>query len=96
MTKLNTHSINRRDLMKTSGVAAVGLLAGCASTKAKSTKKDGSDPFQYCLNTSTIRGQNLPINEEIDIAAKAGYTGIEPWLGKLNDCLLYTSPSPRD
>ena len=85
MTKLNAHSINRRDLMKTSGVAAVGLLAGCASTKAKSTKKDGSDPFQYCLNTSTIRGQNLPITEEIDIAAKAGYTGIEPWLGKLNE-----------
>ncbi len=71
--------------MKTSGVAAVGLLAGCASTKAKSTKKDASDPFQYCLNTSTIRGQNLPITEEIDIAAKAGYTGIEPWLGKLNE-----------
>ena len=36
-------------------------------------------------NTSTIRGQNLPITEEIDIAAKAGYTGIEPWLGKLNE-----------
>jgi len=71
--------------MKTSGIAAAGLLAGCASTSAKSTKRDSKDPFQYCLNTSTIRGQNLPITEEINIAAKAGYTGIEPWLGKLNE-----------
>ena len=85
MTKLNTHSLNRRDLLKTSGVAAAGLLAGGAITSAKPAKRDGKDPFHYCLNTSTIRGQNLPVTEEIDIAAKAGYTGLEPWLGKLNE-----------
>ena len=85
MTKLNAHSLNRRDLLKTSGVAAAGLLAGCASASAKPAEREGKDPFQYCLNTSTIRGQNLPVTEEIDIAAKAGYTGLEPWLGKLNE-----------
>jgi len=31
------------------------------------------------LNTSTLRGHKLPITELIDIAAKAGYRGIEPW-----------------
>jgi 2-keto-myo-inositol isomerase len=31
------------------------------------------------LNTSTLRGHKLPIVELIDIAAKTGYRGIEPW-----------------
>src|SRR6185436_7764524 len=31
------------------------------------------------LNTSTLRGHKLPIEEVIDIAAQAGYSGIEPW-----------------
>lgn len=54
-----------------------------------------SQPFRYCLNTSTIRGQKVGIREEIRIAAEAGYDGIEPWIrsiaefveggGKLSD-----------
>jgi sugar phosphate isomerase/epimerase len=39
--------------------------------------------FQYCFNTSTIRGQKLSLVEEIDIAAKAGYDAIEPWIGEI-------------
>src|ERR1051325_3975319 len=31
------------------------------------------------LNTSTLRGHKLPITQIIDIAAKTGYQGIEPW-----------------
>jgi len=77
--------MSRRDLLKTTSVATAGLLAGSAKALAKSERKKGSDPFRYCLNMSTIRGQKLSVIEEIDVAAKAGYTGIEPWLGKLND-----------
>lgn len=36
--------------------------------------------FQYCLNTSTIREKNIGIEAEIDVAAQAGYSGIEPWI----------------
>lgn len=39
--------------------------------------------FKYCLNTSTIRGQKLSLVEEIDIAAKAGYQAIEPWISEI-------------
>jgi sugar phosphate isomerase/epimerase len=42
------------------------------------------DPFGFCLNTSTIRGQDLSLIEEIDIAAAAGYDGIEPWIQELD------------
>ena len=44
-----------------------------------------ADPFGYCLNTSTIRGQNLSIAAEVDIAAKAGFGAIEPWIDKLQE-----------
>jgi 2-keto-myo-inositol isomerase len=40
--------------------------------------------FGYCLNTSTIKGQGLSLVEEIDIAARAGYGGIEPWVSELD------------
>lgn len=39
--------------------------------------------FRYCFNTSTIRGQKLSLVEEIDIAAKAGYQAIEPWISEI-------------
>ncbi|MDZ4820382.1 MAG: sugar phosphate isomerase/epimerase [Planctomycetota bacterium] len=47
--------------------------------------RPANEPFGYCLNLSTIRGQNLPITEDIDIAAAAGFTAIEPWLNKLDE-----------
>lgn len=39
--------------------------------------------FRYCLNTSTIRGQKLPLPEIIDLAARAGYHAIEPWISEI-------------
>jgi sugar phosphate isomerase/epimerase len=36
--------------------------------------------FKYCLNTGTIRGQKLGLVNEIELAAKAGYQAIEPWV----------------
>ncbi len=75
--------MSRRDLLKTTGVATAGLLAGSATAQAK--QKKGGDSFRYCLNMSTIRGQDLSVTGEVDVAGKAGYDAIEPWLGKLND-----------
>lgn len=37
-----------------------------------------------CLNTSTLRGHKLSLTDEIDIAAEAGYAGIEPWIEELD------------
>lgn len=39
--------------------------------------------FRVCLNTSTIRGQKLTVDRQIDVAAQAGFEGIEPWMGDL-------------
>jgi sugar phosphate isomerase/epimerase len=42
------------------------------------------EPFLYCLNTSTIRGQGLSLPEEIDLAARTGYQAIEPWTNEID------------
>jgi len=41
--------------------------------------------FTYCLNTSTLQGQQLSLPRLIDIAADAGYGAIEPWIGDVGD-----------
>jgi sugar phosphate isomerase/epimerase len=41
------------------------------------------EPFGYCLNTSTLQGQKLDLVQLVDLAAQAGYQGIEPWLREL-------------
>ena len=40
--------------------------------------------FLYCLNTSTIRNENTSVMNAIDIAADAGYDGIEPWVEEID------------
>ncbi len=43
-----------------------------------------TQPFGYCLNTSTVNGQGLALVEEIRITADAGYDAIEPWVRELD------------
>lgn len=50
-----------------------------SSTCGKKTKNNKSQ-FRYCLNTSTISGQKPGVLKSIDIAAEAGYDGIELWI----------------
>ena len=74
--------IDRRDLL----LAATAMTAA-ASLPAKQTQaasgSDGSLPVRFALNMSTIRGQKLTIVQQIEVAAKAGYDGIEPWIRDL-------------
>jgi 2-keto-myo-inositol isomerase len=41
------------------------------------------EPFRYSLNTSTIRGQKLRLDELVSITAAAGYDAIEPWIDEI-------------
>ena len=76
--------ISRRELlMAGGGVAAAGILG--TKTSAKASESKGTGTFRYCLNTSTIRGQKLGFIREIEIAAQAGYDGIEPWIRTIEE-----------
>ena len=43
------------------------------------------------MNTSTLRGHKLSLPDQFATTAKAGYTGIEPWLGGYNDTSITAS-----
>jgi sugar phosphate isomerase/epimerase len=78
-----TTNIARRTALKQMGAAlAVGAIAGSAPA---ADKRPAGEPFGYCLNTGTIRGQKLGIVKEVEIAAKAGYKAIEPWIGTIRN-----------
>jgi sugar phosphate isomerase/epimerase len=76
-----------------SAVAALGSAAGGSSggevqTPGRARTRPADEPFGYCLNTSTIRGNNLDTVGLVNAAAKAGFQAIEPWIRELDD---YTS-----
>jgi sugar phosphate isomerase/epimerase len=71
-------SISRRALISAAPIAlAVSAVQGA--------DKPADEPFLYCLNTSTIMGQKLAITEEVEIAARAGFNAIEPWIRELDE-----------
>ena len=61
-----------------------GHAVGLTPTRPAAAERPANEPFGYCLNTSTIRGQKLTLPAEIDIAARAGYQGIEPWVNEID------------
>jgi sugar phosphate isomerase/epimerase len=61
---------------------APAAVAVAASTSPVSPRPP-APPFIYCLNTITISGQKLTLVQEMEIAAKAGYGAIEPWVREL-------------
>jgi 2-keto-myo-inositol isomerase len=86
-TDLSMNALSRRDLMKSGGAAATAVLLGSAMPALAEKPASSSSPFRFCLNMSTIRGQKLTLEQEIDIAAKAGYSGIEPWINEIENAL---------
>src|SRR4051812_34025523 len=72
------HTSRRTWLTSLTTAAAVTTLP-----KLRAADRPPAEPFKYCLNTATIRGQKLTLEQEIDVAGKAGYNAIEPWIEKL-------------
>lgn len=80
--------LSRRELL-VSTAAAIGGAATAGSNLLAADVTRGqmkrTADFIYCFNTSTIRGQKLGLDQEVEIAAKAGYKCIEPWVDKIHD-----------
>jgi len=80
-----TDQISRRALITSTLAAGAGLYAaGAPRLTTAAESRPAAEPFGYCLNMGTIRGQELSLVEEIETAAAAGYDGIEPWSRKID------------
>ena len=84
---MSVGKLSRRDLLGRAsllaGAAVLGNDLGVASAQAEPASDGLGRPFLYCLNTATIRGQKLGIVKEIEVAARAGYDAIEPWVDSI-------------
>jgi 2-keto-myo-inositol isomerase len=71
--------ISRRGLLAAGGAAlGTSLASGLSAQQAPAVA--GGARFKFGLNSSTISGQNLTLPQQIDVAGRAGYDAIEPWL----------------
>ncbi len=76
--------LSRRELLIGVGLALGTAMEGAPMTaSAAAESRPKSEPFRYCLNTSTLMGQKLPLTEIVDLAAKVGYQAIEPWIAEI-------------
>jgi len=79
---------HRRQVLLAGGAAVAATLApplATAESPDAGANRPANEPFGYCLNTSTLRGQKLSLPELVDVAAKAGYQAIEPWLNEIQE-----------
>ena len=66
------------------GMSASAWQSGGPARQPTSRQRPPTEPFGYCLNTSTIRGNQLDIVRVVEAAAKAGFHAIEPWMTELD------------
>jgi sugar phosphate isomerase/epimerase len=81
--------LSRRDVLGTLAGSVAAAAAGAIPLRAAPSqparrRRTAAEPFGYCLNTSTIRGNQLDIVKVVDAAAKAGFDAIEPWITELD------------
>ncbi len=87
------HKFSRRQVLASAAAVATGIAGSSSGQGAQPTaSNDGKARLQaaarevkYCLNMSTIRGQKLTLPKQVEVAAKAGYQAIEPWMGELDE-----------
>lgn len=83
---MSKSEVTRREMLHTSGIAlaASGLMAMAPifskGQQPAAVSEKRNHPFRLSLNTSTIRGYELPVEEQVDLCAAAGFDGIELWV----------------
>lgn len=79
--------ISRRQAVAQAGLLVGATMAGgfqtAGAAESRTVAARKSVGFRFCLNTATIRGQKLGIVKEVEVAAKAGYHAIEPWVAAI-------------
>ncbi|SDE15938.1 2-keto-myo-inositol isomerase [Pricia antarctica] len=80
------NKITRRKALTTSVKASMAAMFGYAfapisqPTTGHKTDTNLKLPFRISLNTSTISAYKLPVDQQIDKVATAGFDGIELWM----------------
>lgn len=66
---------------------ALGTVAAVSPVRLTGKESNKLSNFRFCLNTSTISGNNPGLLRYIEVASKAGYEGIEIWVRDVESAL---------
>lgn len=79
--------LSRRGFVASGAALCAALATGSRvrAANSNSARSVAGGLFRYSLNTSTIRGQKLGLEKEIDTAAEAGYDAFEPWVSTIQE-----------
>ena len=83
---MSSQRLTRRNALKTGLAGSLGLAAGMASAmeskalNSLSFPQEHNLPFRVSLNTSTLMAYQLPVDQQIDLIAAAGFDGTELWM----------------
>ena len=78
MTRVNRRTFVGSAAAVTASALAPGLAIAADTPASQDRPKD--EPFGYCFNTSTVRGQKLDFKQQVELVITAGYDAIEPWM----------------
>jgi 2-keto-myo-inositol isomerase len=81
--------LSRREVMAGAAATVGAAIVSSVTPNAQAQRpgaaaRPANEPFGYCLNTSTIRGNNLELPAVIAAASKAGFHAIEPWIMEID------------
>ncbi len=76
--------IARRSFITAAAVGSAVVLGEpplpCTAAEPTAVAEPNSPKLRYCLNMSTINNSQVPIRQQLKIAADAGYDAVELWL----------------
>lgn len=85
--KLHRRALLQQAAIGIGATTALGIGFEATALAQETADADAVTPskLRYCLNTSTIAGHRgkTPLDKEISLIAKVGYSGIEPWMREI-------------
>ena len=81
----NTQINRRKALSGLGALAGAAFLPHISIPASAKTYAKKADSFIYCLNMSTLRGQNVGFVKELELAAETGYDAVEIWMPPLQE-----------
>jgi len=83
-----TRTFSRRRLLAGAGATFTATMGEVGAPAAARAEPGPDRAFRYCLNTALLRGYDLGIVEQVELAAAAGYDAVEPWVADRYRALL--------
>jgi len=80
---IKSSRLTRRDALLQAGCGLGAAFLAGVTARGNEPTTARPELFRYCLNTATLGVNKRPLPETIAIAAKAGYSAIEPWISEI-------------